>query len=293
MSPKQTELTPEQLDTIHELQRELDGLDAARRSQWKKWVKTGDLDCFNEVVALDGEIALKELVAHVPTAGEKKVGRVRDLVNRARTLASESAIATRLRHHGIEDESRLAALDVVNGWRESVSLPPLDRLPKGVVGDSHDCTLARAFAYGIPEDRFHSIEVSGSTAEVALRIPAAEVTTSDAYLDDEYGVRNYRISDPAFQAVIGAFDEGHLPDLIEDDEALLTRAAEMIDDGLSSSPDAEWTVLDDMLDEIERRNLVDALLERTKQWSWRTVLYDPEHPTWPWTVTARVDASAV
>ena len=149
------ELTAEQLQTVHELQQELDTLDLKADIEWAKYIHTKDEDCFNEVLALESEREMMGLVAYIPKAGEGKISKIRGLVAKIK-----GEVGPRLGIH----EARLGALESVNAWRADYELPALERLPQGVPGDPHECTLAVAFRMSMEQlgVQVQDIQVSGA-----------------------------------------------------------------------------------------------------------------------------------
>ena len=141
------DLTAEQRQTVRELQEELKVLDLKADIEWAKYVHTKDEDCFNEVLALESEREMKGLIAYIPKAGERRISKIRNLVAKIKGDEGKECDGCDL---GLT-EFRLGALDSVNEWRENYQLPPLDRLPQGIPGDSSECTLARAFQVSLTE----------------------------------------------------------------------------------------------------------------------------------------------
>lgn len=162
MSPKVSELTPEQRTTIRELQTELKALDLEADEQWKQWIETGDVDCFNRVQGLDSEIEMKGMIAYIPKGGEVKISKIKKLVNKVRESAGEQ----KLGRIGIE-EGRLRTMETINMFREDIGLPKLDRMPQGVLGNSSECTIARALSWDSGEAgiKFDGVHVAGTTSD--------------------------------------------------------------------------------------------------------------------------------
>jgi hypothetical protein len=192
------ELTAEQRETVHELQRELDAIDLKADIEWAKYIHTKDEDCFTEVLALESEREMMGLVAYIPKAGERRIGKIRALVGKLK----DRTTAPRL---GI-NEVRLSTLDSVNEWRASYKLPPLERLPQGIPGDSHECTLARAF-------RTSLIEMGVTEASVTVN-GSADIGVS-GYLNGETWGDNPDLGNDA-NTLIGQFDEHAWLDLLTD-----------------------------------------------------------------------------
>ncbi len=140
-------LTPEQEKVVHELQAELRVLDLQADIEWAKYLHTRDEACFNEVLALESERELKGLIAYIPKAGERRISKIRNLVAQIKGQTEEVCDGCDL---GV-DEVRLTSLAAVNEWRDTYSLPPLDRLPQGVPGEASECTLAVAFRLSMEE----------------------------------------------------------------------------------------------------------------------------------------------
>lgn len=161
-------LTREQKQIIDDLRDEVKTLSAraneANSELWAKLRNGGDWDDdkYNEVFALDGERMMKELIAHVPSAGEQKVSKIRKQI--AKLLDKGDGRSLRLAG---DYQARLDALDSVNAWRDSMGLPLLDRLPRGINGDSQECTLAKALKYEFNGNRdLMGVSVGGETAEI-------------------------------------------------------------------------------------------------------------------------------
>ena len=193
------ELTAEQLQTVHELQQELDELDLKADIEWAKYIHTKDEDCFNEVIALESEREMMGLVAYIPKAGEGKISKIRGLLAK---IKGEDG--PRLGIH----EARIASLDSVNAWRADYLLPPLERLPRGVPGDPQQCTLAVAFRMSMEElgVQVQDIQVSGS----------ADIELTGEGEDGEVWAASPELSGQA-NALISEFDEHAWLDLLRDD----------------------------------------------------------------------------
>ena len=141
--------------TVHELQQELDELDLKADIEWAKYIHTKDEDCWNEVLALESEREMMGLVAYIPKAGEGKISKIRGLWPRSRARTARGSASTK---------RGSASLDSVNAWRADYDLPALERLPQGVPGDPHECTLAVAFRMSMEQFgvTVHDIQVSGA-----------------------------------------------------------------------------------------------------------------------------------
>src|SRR6185437_12333425 len=170
-------LTSEQKETIRELRREIKDLGLQADEQWAKYIQTKDEDCYQAVLALDGEAAMLSAVAYVPKKGERKIGRVRDLVAKVKGANRDSnwTDSNGMYHSPFQapegTEARIRSLESVNAWREHYNLPPLERLPRGIPGDSHECVLARAFKLSLAEMGHGDSNVGvGGSADVELRV---------------------------------------------------------------------------------------------------------------------------
>lgn len=137
------DLTAEQQATVAELQAELRDLHLEQDARWKEYVKKGTKECYDAALAISSEVEMKALIAHIPKVGEKKVGKIKGLLDKVRG----DAACPDCDLPG-DVQARLDSLDTVNAWREEHGLPVLDRLPRGVMGDATDCVLARAFMPG-------------------------------------------------------------------------------------------------------------------------------------------------
>jgi hypothetical protein len=137
------ELTPDQQQTLEELRAEVKAIQAEadeKFGEYNRRFTEGDRDAdkiLDEVLAMDEEARLKKLIAWMPTGGEGRVGKIR---NGLLKLGFNGA----LKRNSREVAARQKTLEFVNDFRESHGLPKLDRLPVGVMGDSHECVIARA-----------------------------------------------------------------------------------------------------------------------------------------------------
>lgn len=268
MSPKLDDLTDEQRATIRELQAELRALDDQADAEWAKYVKTGDLDCFNQVLALEGEIEMKWLVAYVPTKGEKRVGRIKALIERVRGDGAEPPVGKLMKKVGYAEydyQARVDALDSVNAWREAIGLPVLDKLPAGVVGDSANCTLALALRTGLDAQ----VSVSGGDDMTLSWYDDETGRHREVIYDAMHGLREndepmdltddqrQRIinGEGARRTVITMFDEWDYVDLIADDDALLSHAVGSIEENGMGAPQ---TIM--AFEEIKRRGLIERFV---------------------------------
>jgi hypothetical protein len=294
MSPKQEKLTAEQQATIAELQAELDALNLKADDYWSKYVRTGDLDCFNEVVALEGMIEMKGLIAYMPKAGESKIGRIRALVNRVRASAGEPELPAMIDEAMAAYDRRVATLDAVNAFRADLGLPMLDRLPRGVVGDAAECTIARAIALGFEKNtkglRLVGVSISGGEDNmvefedaagrtVAYRMSGERLAmlragysplTDDVYDYDDLRVREHlNAGDEAMAAwgsVVSAFDEREYLDLIDDAGPTLEYIVDCIEEGLDFNHHSRFRLA---LNDLESRGpevLADAMSTTLGEW---------------------------
>lgn len=198
-------LSNEQKQIIDDLRSEVAGLskqaNVAQSDLWEKFRNGGEWDDekYNEVFALDGQAAMLDLIAHVPTAGEKKVSKIRKQISRL--LRQGDAHGLRLARNM---QARLDALDSVNEWRDSLGLPLLDKLPRGINGDSQECTLARALKWKFNSHRdLEAVTVGGETADIR-------------WFDSELGMEQQQ--SPVIDGhgtVVRMFDEDEYLDLIE------------------------------------------------------------------------------
>lgn len=212
MSPDQP-LTAEQKETLKELRGEIRDLKLEADEKWARYLKDNDEDCFDEVRALDGEVEMLGLIAHIPTVGERKVGKVRKLLARVQGKGDAMFDGCNLG----TSEARIKSLESINAWRDSYGLPPLDRLPRGVPGDTQQCTLARAFhssmmEMGLDEHTIHWSVGGGGSVELRWK-------------DPETGLDKWESPDIAYgSALVSSFDDSNFLDLLED-ESLLVRAS--------------------------------------------------------------------
>jgi hypothetical protein len=137
------ELTPDQQQTLEELRAEVGAIQAEadeKFGEYNRRFQDGDKDAdkiLDEVLAMDEEARLKKLIAWMPTGGEGRVGKIRNGLLKL-------GLNGKLKANTREVAARQKTLEFVNDFRESHGLPKLDRLPVGVMGDSHECVIARA-----------------------------------------------------------------------------------------------------------------------------------------------------
>lgn len=255
MTPQVDQLTAEQQATIAELQTELADLNLEADEKWAKYLKTKDVDCFNEVVALESEIEMKALIAHVPKAGEGKVSKVRGLIARIKGQADEDCPDCTLPR---ELESRLRTLEAVNMFRVEIGLPPLGRLPRGVVGDSHECTIAKAFQIGWEGTgmEFGQVSISGGGGNsLHWKDATGEYRSLDLIAESLSDLAGRGISEAqeymeSWEEVVNHFDSWEYLDLVHDN-VLLDHVENQLDEG-------EYPR--EAIDEVRRRGL--SLLEQ-------------------------------
>lgn len=203
MSPEH--LTAEQHATIKELQQEIAGLELEADEQWAKFLKTRDEDCWDQVLAIESEIEMKGMIAYLPKAGERKMSKIQGLVQKIKHTNIPIGVY----------EARLRALDSINAWREDYKLPPLDRLPQGIPGDSHECTLARAFRMSLKDMGLTEVNAQVSNG---CEIGLTGMNAGGEHVDIDgplFGEVAYR--DSSASAVIEAFDSWDYLDLVDTD----------------------------------------------------------------------------
>lgn len=175
-------LTDEQKSTIDELRaavkdmyEQADDLKDEAFAILKNGGITPDYDkLWDEIEALESEAAMKALIAHVPKAGERRVGRVKKALAKAGFTGYDGFDKT---DKTTRMDARVDALDGINAWRDSLGLPPLDRMPVGAIGSGSECTIAKALKQEFNDFRtMVSIEVGGggSTVNWVERIPYSD-----------------------------------------------------------------------------------------------------------------------
>jgi hypothetical protein len=224
------ELTAEQRQTIAELQEEIRILDLKADIEWAKYIHTKDEDCWDEVRALESEAEFKGTIAYIPKAGELKVSKIRNLISRVKGRTHGPNIGTW--------QARLDTLEGINEWRETYGLPALERLPRGVPGDQHECTIAKALRMSM--DELKAQEVSVSVAGGG-EISVSGVLSDGKVIDDRPNLG------AAGNDVISDFDEKAWLDLLTDG-ALQYYASGCLEEGDSGR-------LQEISDEMKERGM--------------------------------------
>lgn len=191
--------TPEQQATLEELDIQIQQLENEadeKYGQYRKLLKGGERasahSALEQVMAMDEEVRLKKLIGYVPSSGEGKVAKVKEMLAKLGRNGGKKGKPASVKREILE--GRLKTLEFVNGFRQEMGLPPLDRLPVGVMGDAAECTIAKAIVMGSPYSPsvrgIGSISVSIGTADFT---PNWEVTRQDVEerltelgLKDEY-----------------------------------------------------------------------------------------------------------
>ena len=217
-------LTPEQQATVKELRSEIKDLRLEQDEKWAEYIRTGDRECFDTVTAIDTEVEMKGLIAYMPKAGEAKIAKLQRLINKARKQKGDGDDGTRVGLPKIYD-SRIKALEMANVWREELGLPLLDRLPPGIVGNSHECVMARAFTWEgeVNGKTFGGVSIGGeSTLTYYDENDAPHVITLGSGYDNSTGrvffqddeEKRKKISSGILADLFSPFDELNHPDLV-------------------------------------------------------------------------------
>jgi hypothetical protein len=237
-------LTPEQAVTIAELQMELRDLQLEADARWKQYIKTGSRECFESVLALDSEVEMKALIAHIPKAGEVKVGRVRTLIDKLKRSVDKDCPECDLPE---SIQARINTLATINDWRDSFGLPLLDRMPQGLIGDPAECTIARAVAMGwenLPGKTLLEVNISGDSFHIDFE-------------DDDGKMERVDLTEwstDAWGSVIEGFDSHRYIDLMEDTPLVNATIEHLIECALRDDPRTHA-----LLVEVQRRGLVERL----------------------------------
>lgn len=244
-------LTTEQEQLVADLQAEITGLQLQADERFAQYIKTGKRECYDEVLALDSEVEMKGLIAYMPKVGEGKVSRVRGLIQSIKQAAGVPCPECELPH---EKEARLDALRTVNMWRESIGLPLLDRLPRGIMGDSTECTLARAISTGWEGTglSLSDVKINGNENMVV-------------WTDQDGIVREYDFPEvEGWETVVSKFDDALYPDLIEDDAIGTAVAAAITDVGRTLDSVAVCGLL---AEAVDRGIIESVILDANEHWS--------------------------
>ena len=213
MSPFE-KLTPEQKEAVTQLRKEIKDLNLQSDEMWASYVKTGDQECFEAVRAIDSEVEMKGLIAYLPKAGEGKIAKIRKLVNKVKAMTDESETCEGCEELPRVYETRLDTLASINAWREEYGIPLLDRLPKGIMGDPHDCVIARAFHIDemtIDDEvwQFYEVNISGESGNKL-----------SLWRDNDEGHRLYKefdLTGEGWGGLVSNFDSGIYWDLVDRD----------------------------------------------------------------------------
>lgn len=296
MTPQFKDLTDEQKASIRQLREEIESLELQQDVEWAKYIKTGDVECYNTVRALESEAEMKGLIAYLPKAGEGKTKRIRDLIGKIKEQDDDVEACEGCDELPSFAERRIKTLESINAWREEYGIPLLDRLPRGSLGNSEECVIANAFnsihtlTVGDHEWDVYGVSISGN-GSYYLTLARMEDGRMVYYGGEE--VSNFEIETEGryvWDSFISKFDDGQYWDLIEDSE-LIERVSGSIDEG-------GWPK--GGLEEVFRRGMIQDLVSEVENLSFESGKFtrtdyagDPRHEYVVGTASPMEDAQFV